>query len=69
MVWISDIQVSSDYGNVFHLTLGEGDVRCGFIGHYGWVIIVSNEEESQAGSGMVHHIIGNDTNHPALEGY
>ena len=67
MVWISDIQVSGNDGNVFHLTLGEGDVRGGFIGHYGWVIIVPNEEESQAGSGVVHHIISNDTNYPALE--
>jgi hypothetical protein len=66
MVWISDVQVSRNDGNVFHLTLSEGDVRGRFIGHYGWVVVVANKVEGQAGSGMAHQIIGNDTDYPAL---
>ena len=67
MVWVSDIQVSSNDGNVFRLTLSEGDIGGGFIGHYGWVVVVANEVESQTGSGVVNHIISNDTYYPALK--
>lgn len=66
MIRISDVQISSNDGNVFHLTLSEGDIRGRFIGHYGWVVVVANEEESQAGSGVVHRVIGNDTKHPRV---
>ena len=64
MVWVSNVQFSSNDGNIFHLSLSEGDVRSRVIGHYGWVIIVANEEESQAGC---HRVISNDTNYPTLK--
>ena len=65
MVWIGDIQVPRNYGNVFHLTLSESDIRGRVIGHLRWIVIVANKVESQAGSGVGHHIFSNDTNHPA----
>ena len=65
MVWINDIQVASNDRDVLHLTLGEGDVGGGFIGQNWWVIIVANEVEGQTSSGANHHVISDNTNHPA----
>ena len=67
MVLISDIQVSSDDRDVLWMSFSEGGIRGGFVCHYGWVVIVANEVESQTGSGVAHQIISNDTNISAVK--